>query len=100
MTRAILAPLRRLPNRSEALESHLSRWRDWQVSARCQDECCPPNPSVAITDIQQVRGDLTVRGMTEGLRCTACGATVQNVSLVRLTPGGQISLPVRGAAVL
>lgn len=91
--------LRTLPGRDATLASHISHWRDWQVVTRCQDPCCPPNRRIAVQEVEAARGDVTVRGMVEGLRCGACGAAVGRVALTRHTAAGPVALSLRGAAI-
>ncbi|ONG56095.1 hypothetical protein BKE38_07155 [Pseudoroseomonas deserti] len=89
----------RLPRaRHEVLGTHLSSWRSWAVRSRCSHLECPPNRMIAVTDIADSRGDVTLEGMADGIRCSACGATAGAVSLVlRLTAGESIQR-VRSAA--
>jgi hypothetical protein len=91
----------RLPRaRQEVLGTHVSHWANWSVRSRCLHPDCPPNRLIAITDIAESRGDVTLLGMAEGIRCSACGATAGAVSLVLRSPMGEIIQPVRGAAQL
>ena len=91
----------RLPRaRHEVLGTHLSSWRSWVVRSRCSHLECPPNRMIAVADIADSRGNVTLEGMAEGIRCSACGATAGAVSLVLRSSSGEIIQPVRGLAHL
>ncbi|ONG57871.1 hypothetical protein BKE38_03935 [Pseudoroseomonas deserti] len=91
----------RLPGATAlVLDSHLAPWRGWMARSRCLDADCPPNRLIAVGDILAARGDVTLLGMAEGLRCHACGAKAGSVSLVLRSPAGEIVQPLRGRAAL
>lgn len=86
MSSAVLA----LP-RESLLETSLSRLLDWDVAARCQDPCCPPNRPIPVQEILLTQGDVPLARSFPRLRCSACGGAVGEAVLRRNLPGGTVS---------
>lgn len=85
-------------DREAALRSPLAQWRGWQIRARCAGGLCPANRAVPVEEVLAARGDLPLRDMAAGLRCSACGEAAGQVALLRCSRAGQVILPLRGRA--
>lgn len=86
MSSAVLA----LP-RESLLETSLSRLLGWDVAARCQDLCCPPNRPIPVQEILVAQGDVPLARSFPRLRCSACGAAAVEMALQCSLPGGTVS---------
>lgn len=86
MSSAVLA----LP-RESLLETSLSRLLGWDVVARCQDPCCPPNRPIPVQEILLAQGDVPLARSLPRLRRSACGGAVGETALRRSLPGGTVS---------
>lgn len=78
-------------SRESLLETSLSRLLGWDVAARCQDLCCPPNRPIPVQEILLVQGDVPLARSFPRLRCSACGGAVGETVLQRSLPGGTVS---------
>ncbi|ONG53234.1 hypothetical protein BKE38_12685 [Pseudoroseomonas deserti] len=70
------------------------------MRSRCSHLGRPPHRTIAVADIADSRGDVTLGCMAEGTRYSACGATASVVGLVLRSTVGDIIQPVRGHAQL